>query len=70
LVDALRSAGFDRKDMIISGLAGAEKQNRDPEEVADELASIKRKGTGCGKRERLPAALQGLPPASAALSWR
>ena len=42
LVDSLRNAGFDRKDMIISDLAKArEERNRDPEEFADEIAFTK-----------------------------
>lgn len=42
LVDSLRNAGFDRKDMIVSDLAKArEERLRDPEEFASELAFIK-----------------------------
>lgn len=42
LVDSLRNAGFDRKDMIISDLATAgDERRREPEEVADEVAFIK-----------------------------
>ena len=42
LVDSLRNAGFDRKDLIVSDLAKArEERLRNPEEVADELAFIK-----------------------------
>ncbi|MCL6478400.1 MAG: hypothetical protein K6T65_08280 [Peptococcaceae bacterium] len=42
LVDSLRNAGFDRKDIIISDLAkAAEERLRNPEEAADEIAFIK-----------------------------
>lgn len=41
LVDSLRNAGFDRKDMIISDLAKArEERRRNPKEAAGELAFI------------------------------
>lgn len=42
LVDSLRNAGFDRKDLIISDLAKAgEERGRDPGEYADEIAYVK-----------------------------
>ncbi|MFZ5642646.1 MAG: hypothetical protein ACOY46_03515 [Bacillota bacterium] len=42
LVDSLRNAGFNRKDLIISDLAKARDERiRDPEEYADEIAYIK-----------------------------
>lgn len=47
LVDSLLNAGFDRKDMIISDLADAERQRHDePEEIAGEVAFIKTEREG------------------------
>ncbi|SFR17406.1 hypothetical protein [Desulfoscipio geothermicus] len=63
LVDSLRNAGFDRKDMIISDLGKAEKQRRDdPEEVADELAFVKTEREGLWETGAYADGIKGLEP--------
>jgi hypothetical protein len=63
LVDSLRNAGFDRKDMIISDLGDAEKQRRnDPEEVADELAFVKTEREGLWEAGAYADGVKGLEP--------
>ncbi|MBO8129542.1 MAG: hypothetical protein H0Z39_10175 [Peptococcaceae bacterium] len=47
LIDSLRNAGFDRKDMIVSDLAEVEtQQKRDPAEKADDIAYLKTEREG------------------------
>jgi hypothetical protein len=63
LVDSLRNAGFDRKDMIISDLADAEEQRRDaPEEVAGELAFIKTERDGLWETGTFADGIKGFEP--------
>lgn len=63
LVDSLREAGFDRKDMIIRDLADAEKQRQDdPEEIADELAFIKTERDGLWEAGSYADGIKGLKP--------
>jgi len=47
LVDSLRNAGFDRKDMIITDLGDIDNQKDDsPNELADELSFLKTENDG------------------------
>lgn len=63
LVDTLRNAGFDRKDMIISDLAGADdERRRNPVEAADELAFIKTEREGLWEAGAFADGIEGLDP--------
>lgn len=63
LVDSLRKAGFDRRDMIISDLADAEKQRRlDPEEMTDEVAFIKTERDGLWEAGAFVDGIKGFNP--------
>ena len=59
LVDTLRNAGFDRKDMIISDLAEEQKWNS-IEDAADEIAFIKTERNGLGEIETFAEGVKGL----------
>ncbi|MCL6611088.1 MAG: hypothetical protein K6T66_06065 [Peptococcaceae bacterium] len=61
LVDSLRNAGFDRKDMIISDLAEAgEEKNRDPGEAAGEMAFTKTERDGLWEASPFAGGIEGL----------
>ncbi|MBE3588747.1 MAG: hypothetical protein IMW93_09400 [Thermoanaerobacteraceae bacterium] len=63
LVDSLRNAGFDRKDMVITGLADAkEKRLDDPEEAADEPAFIKSENDGLWEAGPFVDGIDGCQP--------
>ncbi|MEW6424193.1 MAG: hypothetical protein AB1523_05515 [Bacillota bacterium] len=63
LVDTLRNHGFDRQDMIIADLAGAEEQQRDdPEEIADEIAFIETEREGLWEAGAFAGGVNGLFP--------
>lgn len=63
LVDTLRNAGFDRKDMIISDLADAAEQRRNSAgELADEVAFIKTERDGLWEAEAFTDGIKGLMP--------
>jgi hypothetical protein len=59
LVDTLRNAGFDRKDMIISDLAKEQKYNS-VEEAAEEITFIKTERDGLGEYETFASGIEGL----------
>lgn len=61
LVDSLRNAGFDRKDMIISDLADAAEQRlNSAEEIADEVAFIKTERDGLWEAGSFADGIKGL----------
>lgn len=63
LVDSLRNAGFDRKDMIISDLAeAAEQRGDDPGEVAGEVAFVKTERDGLWEAGAFADGIEGLDP--------
>lgn len=59
LVDSLRNAGFDRKDMIISDLADTHTFNT-VEEAAEEISFIKSERNGLGEIEGFASGIEGL----------
>lgn len=59
LVDSLRNAGFDRKDMIISDLADTQ-VFKTVEEAAQELSFIKTERNGLGEIEGFANGIEGL----------
>lgn len=59
LVDSLRNAGFDRKDMIISDLADTQVFDT-VEEAAEELSFIKTERNGLGEIEGFASGIKGL----------
>jgi hypothetical protein len=59
LVDSLRNAGFDRKDMIISDLADTQVFNT-IEEAAQEISFIKTERNGLGEIENFASGIEGL----------
>jgi len=59
LVDTLRNAGFDRKDMIISDLADRQKY-RTVEEAAEEIAFVKTEREGLGEIGTFADGVKGL----------
>ncbi|MGE5631543.1 MAG: hypothetical protein ACM3TR_10655 [Caulobacteraceae bacterium] len=59
LVDSLRNAGFDRKDMIISDLAKEQKWDT-VEEAAEEISFIKTERKGLGEIETFGSGIKGL----------
>lgn len=63
LVDTLSNGGFDRKDMIVTDLAGADEQRRDdPEEVAGEMAFIKSEHDGLWETGAFAGGIRGFNP--------
>lgn len=59
LVDSLKNAGFDRKDMIISDLADTQ-VFRTTEEAAEEISFIKTERNGLGEIETFVSGIKGL----------
>jgi hypothetical protein len=59
LVDTLKNAGFDRKDMIISDLAKEQKYNS-VEEAAEEITFRKTERDGLGEIETFGSGIKGL----------
>lgn len=59
VVDSLRNAGFDRKDMIISDLADRQVFST-REEAAEELSFIKTERNGLGEIESFASGINGL----------
>lgn len=59
LVDSLKNAGFDRKDMIISDLADTQVFNT-REEAAEEISFIKTETNGLGEIEDYASGIKGL----------
>lgn len=59
LVDSLKNAGFDRKDMIISDLADKQVFET-PEEAGEELSFIKTERNGLGEIESFASGIKGL----------
>lgn len=59
LVDSLKNAGFDRKDMIISDLADTQIFNT-IEEAAEEISFIKTERNGLGEIEGFAGGIKGL----------
>ncbi|MCL6638383.1 MAG: hypothetical protein K6T80_01710 [Firmicutes bacterium] len=63
LVDSLRNSGFDRKDMIISGLAGLEEHRPgDPGDVAGEIAFVKTEREGLWETGAFAGGIEGFNP--------
>ena len=59
LVDSLKNAGFDRKDMIISDLADTQTFNT-IEEAAEEISFTKTERNGLGELESFASGIEGL----------
>ncbi len=59
LIDSLRNAGFDRKDMIVSDLAKEPVWNT-TEEAAQEMTFIKSEREGLGEIETFGSGIKGL----------
>lgn len=59
LVDSLREAGFDRKDMVISDLA-KERRAFSAEEAADDMTFVKTERDGLGEFETFGEGIKGL----------
>lgn len=59
LVDSLRNAGFDRKDMIISDLSDTQIFDT-KEEAAEEISFIKSERNGLGEIETFASGIKGL----------
>lgn len=59
LVDSLKNAGFDRKDMIISDLADTQTFNT-IEEAAEEISFTKTERNGLGELESFASGIKGL----------
>ena len=59
LVDSLKNAGFDRKDMIISDLANKQVFET-TEEAAEELSFAKTERNGLGEIESFASGIKGL----------
>lgn len=59
LVDSLRNAGFDRKDMIISNLAEEQKYTT-AEDAAHEMIFIKSERDGLGEFKTFASGVKGL----------
>lgn len=59
LVDSLKNAGFDRKDMIISDLADTQVFST-TEEAAQEISFIKTERNGLGEIESFSSGIKGL----------
>lgn len=59
LVDSLKNAGFDRKDMIISDLS-KEKVWNTVEEAAEEISFIKTERNGLGEIETFGSGIKGM----------
>lgn len=59
LVDSLRNAGFDRKDMIISDLADSQVFDT-VEEASQEISFIKTESNGLGEIESFASGIKGL----------
>lgn len=59
LIDTLKKAGFDRKDMIVSDLAKQQEYNT-IEEAAEEITFIKTERDGLGEIETFGQGIKGL----------
>ncbi len=59
LVDSLRNAGFERKDMIITDLADTQVFNT-MEEASEEISFIKTERNGLGEIETFASGIKGL----------
>lgn len=59
VVDTLKKAGFDRKDMIISDLAKEQKYNS-TEEASEDITFIKTERDGLGEYETFGSGIKGL----------
>lgn len=59
LVDSLKNAGFDRKDMIISDLADTQTFNT-VEEASEEISFIKTERNGLGEIGSFAGGIEGL----------
>ncbi|HYF75034.1 MAG TPA: hypothetical protein VD757_00490 [Candidatus Nitrosocosmicus sp.] len=59
VVDSLKNAGFDRKDMVISDLADTQTFNT-IEEAAQEISFIKTERNGLGEIETFASGVEGL----------
>jgi hypothetical protein len=59
LVDSLKNAGFDRKDMIITDLADTQSFNT-TEEASEELSFIKTERNGLGEIGSFAEGIEGL----------
>ena len=59
LVDSLKNAGFDRKDMIISDLADTQVFDT-VEEASQEISFIKTERNGLGEIESFASGLKGI----------
>lgn len=59
LIDTLRNAGFDRKDMIVSDLA-KEQKYRTIEEASEEITFVKTERDGLGEIETYGSGIDGL----------
>lgn len=59
LVDSLKNAGFDRKDMVISDLA-KEKVWNTVEEASEEISFIKTERNGLGEIESFGSGIKGM----------
>lgn len=59
LIDTLKKAGFDRKDMIVSDLA-KEQKYRTIDEAAEEITFIKTERDGLGEIETFASGINGL----------
>ena len=59
LVDSLKNAGFDRKDMIVSDLADTQVFHT-IEEAAEEISFIKTERNGLGEIESFASGIKGL----------
>lgn len=59
LVDSLKNAGFDRKDMIISDLADTRSFNT-IEEAAEEISFVKTERNGLGELGTFAEGIKGL----------
>lgn len=59
LIDSLRNAGFDRKDMIISDLADTQVFDT-VEEASQEISFIKTERNGLGEIESFASGIKGI----------